>query len=262
MFPRAGGLYHFLREAYGPLPGFLYGWTAFTVIMSGGIAALAAGFAQYLAVLVPSLGSAVERWVAAAAIVGLTAINHRGVAPGAALQRLLTTVEVATIASFIVFGLVIVPAPLLPAPASIVEQADTAASPPLFAGAAAAIVAVRAASIVHPRFRTPTFGLGGQSTWAVLLALTGTYRPLYTFVVFAGVLFHAATGTAVFVLRARQPDTPRPYRAWRYPLTPILFVGSCALLLAITAVERPVESLFGLGLVALGLPAYAFWRRR
>ena len=373
MFPGAGGLYHFLREAYGPLPGFLYGWTAFAVIMSGGIAALAAGFAEYLGVLVPSLGGALERWVAAAVIVGLTAINHRGVAPGAALQRLLTTVEVATIASFIVFGLVIVPAPLLPAPESIVQQAETAARPPLFAGAAAAMVAVlwcydgfyglafsagemrhperdvprgmiagtvvlavlyilvnatyaralpgraltdaprvaesaavalfghaaaravgaailittlgclattilyssriylpmardgiffRAASIVHPRFRTPTFGLWGQSTWAVLLALTGTYRQLYTFVVFAGVLFHAATGAAVFVLRARQPDAPRPYRAWGYPLTPILFVGSCALLLVMTAVARPVESLCGLGLVALGLPAYAFWRRR
>lgn len=55
MFPRAGGLYHYLKEAYGPLVGFLYGWIAFLVIMSGGIATIAVGFGQYLASFIPSL---------------------------------------------------------------------------------------------------------------------------------------------------------------------------------------------------------------
>src|SRR6185295_13065788 len=53
MFPRAGGMYHFLKEAYGPLAGFLFGWGSFLVIMSGGIAALAAGFGEYLGGFVP-----------------------------------------------------------------------------------------------------------------------------------------------------------------------------------------------------------------
>src|SRR5262249_56172289 len=60
MFPRAGGQYVFLREAYGPLWGFLFGWTSFLVIMTGGIAAIAVGFGEYLGAFVPSLGSGVE----------------------------------------------------------------------------------------------------------------------------------------------------------------------------------------------------------
>ena len=53
LFPRAGGIYHFLKEAYGPLWGFLYGWTSFLVIMSGGIAAIAVGFGEYLGSFLP-----------------------------------------------------------------------------------------------------------------------------------------------------------------------------------------------------------------
>src|SRR5262245_57021911 len=53
MFPRAGGLYHYLREAYGPLSAFLFGWTSFLVINTGGIAALAVGFGEFLGVFVP-----------------------------------------------------------------------------------------------------------------------------------------------------------------------------------------------------------------
>src|SRR5947208_16516634 len=53
LFPRAGGIYHFLKEAYGPLVGFLYGWTSFLVIMSGGIAAIAVGFGEYLGSFLP-----------------------------------------------------------------------------------------------------------------------------------------------------------------------------------------------------------------
>ena len=60
MFPRAGGQYQFLKEAYGPLWGFLFGWTSFLVIMTGGVAAIAVGFGEYLGAFVPSLGSNVE----------------------------------------------------------------------------------------------------------------------------------------------------------------------------------------------------------
>ena len=67
---------------------------------------------------------------------------------------------------------------------------------------------------------------------------------------------------AVFILRRRRPDLPRPYRTWGYPVVPALFILACLLLIGNTLKESPVESLLGLGLVALGLPAYALFRRR
>jgi APA family basic amino acid/polyamine antiporter len=73
---------------------------------------------------------------------------------------------------------------------------------------------------------------------------------------------HVLTGLAVFVLRRRHPDLPRPYRVWGYPVVPALFVLASAILVANTLRERPVESLWGLVILALGLPAYAYWRRQ
>src|SRR5436305_1169620 len=106
LFPRAGGVYHFLKEAYGPLWGFLYGWTAFLVIMSGGIAAIAVGFGEYLGSFVPAastghvlLSVPVGSWTwtlsggqlaAVGAIVFLTVINYYGLKEGAGIQHLLT----------------------------------------------------------------------------------------------------------------------------------------------------------------------------
>ncbi|HYG61386.1 MAG TPA: amino acid permease, partial [Thermoanaerobaculia bacterium] len=99
MFPRAGGLYHFIKETYGPLWGFLYGWTAFLVIMSGGIAALGVAFGEYLGSFLPwfstghiLLNVPIGGWswtvsggqvAAALAILLLTGINHLGLKEGA-----------------------------------------------------------------------------------------------------------------------------------------------------------------------------------
>jgi APA family basic amino acid/polyamine antiporter len=101
----------------------------------------------------------------------------------------------------------------------------------------------------------------GPGGWATLLALSSTYEQLYT-MVFIAVLFHAATGAALFVLRRRRPDAVRPYRAWGYPVVPGLFVIASLWLAANTMTERPVESLLGLGLLLFGLPAYGYWRAR
>ncbi|MBE3072917.1 MAG: amino acid permease, partial [Acidobacteria bacterium] len=114
---------------------------------------------------------------------------------------------------------------------------------------------------IHPRHRTPGASVLAQGAWATLLTLSGTYEQLYTYVVFAGMAFHAATGLAVFVLRRTQPTTPRPYRTWGYPWVPALFVLSMLLMIGNTLKEKPVESFIGLGLVALGLPAFWWWRR-
>jgi APA family basic amino acid/polyamine antiporter len=100
-----------------------------------------------------------------------------------------------------------------------------------------------------------------QSAWAALLALSGSYVQLFTWVTFAVVLFHAGCGAAVFVLRRRRPETPRPYRVWGYPVVPAVFVAGMAWLVVSTLMERPRESVIGLGFIALGWPAYFWWRR-
>ena len=115
---------------------------------------------------------------------------------------------------------------------------------------------------VHPRHRTPVRCLWAQSAWAVLLTVSGTYEQLYTYVVFASVVFHAATAAAVFVFRRRLPDAPRPYRTWGYPAVPALFILACLLLIGNTLAEKPVESLLGLLLLALGVPAFLIFRAR
>jgi APA family basic amino acid/polyamine antiporter len=120
----------------------------------------------------------------------------------------------------------------------------------------------RGAATIHPRHRTPGRSLWLQSGWAVLLTLSGTYEQLYTYTVFAAVLFHVLTGAALFVLRRKRPDLPRPYRVWGYPLVPVLFVGSSLVLVVNTLFEKPVEAILGLALVAAGIPAYLFWRGR
>jgi APA family basic amino acid/polyamine antiporter len=120
----------------------------------------------------------------------------------------------------------------------------------------------RSLAEVHPRHRTPGRSLWAQSGWAIVLTLSGTYEQLYTYVVFAAVLFHVGCGAALFVLRRKRPELERPYRAWGYPWVPALFVLASLALLGNTLVEKPVESLLGLGLVALGTPAFLHWRKR
>jgi APA family basic amino acid/polyamine antiporter len=117
----------------------------------------------------------------------------------------------------------------------------------------------RATGAVHPRFRTPHVAIVGLTVWSMILALSGSYEQLFTYVMFASILFSVAGGVAVFRLRRLRPEAHRPYRTWGYPVVPALFVlGSLAFVLN-TLVERPTESLAGLGLLALGLPAYFYW---
>jgi APA family basic amino acid/polyamine antiporter len=120
----------------------------------------------------------------------------------------------------------------------------------------------RSLAVPHPRFHTPGRSLWAQSLWGVVLALSGTYEQLYTYVVFAMLLFHTMTAGAVIVLRRRRPDAERPYRVFGYPWVPALFMLASVLLLANTLVEKPVESLLGLLFLAAGVPAYLWWRRR
>jgi basic amino acid/polyamine antiporter, APA family len=381
MFPRAGGMYHFIKEAYGPLWGFLFGWACFLVIMTGGVAALAVGFGEYLGSFLPFFSTGNVLWslplggwswkvsggqvAGVLAILVLTAINYVGLKEGAWLQNLMTLLKVGAILAFVVLGLAAparVPAALMaPRPPgdllvpfgvamiaalwtydgwygltfSAGEMRDPARGLPrgLVFGTVAVVVLyalvnvvyTRALSVgemaattrvgetaaaalfgppgarllslavvistfgclsatilyssrtyhpmaedgvffpslarIHPVHRTPGRSLWAQSAWAIVLTLSGTYEQLYTYVVFAVVIAHVATGAAVFVLRRTRPDHPRPYRTWGYPYVPAVFILWSLLLVANTLRERPTQSLLGLGLVALGLPAYAYWRR-
>jgi len=381
MFPKAGGQYHFLREAYGPLWGFLFGWASFFVIMSGGIATLAVGFGEYLGSFLPffstghqlvqiPLGSrhfAVNggQLAGALAIVLLTAVNYVGLREGVGLQNFVTWVKVGSILGLGVLGLLIPAtatpqlfAPLtgtglgaafgiamiavlwsfdgwyavtnmagemrrperelplglvagtaavtllyvlmnlvylraLPVEAmSATSRIGEAAASALFGPIGGRLISVAvlistfgcisstilcaariylpmaqdgvffpALARIHPRYSTPASCILAQGLWATALTFSGSYEQLYTYVVFAMVLFHAATGAAVIVLRRTRPDAPRPYRTWGYPWVPLVFILSSLALVANTLIEKPLESGTGLLLLALGLPAYAYWRR-
>jgi APA family basic amino acid/polyamine antiporter len=115
---------------------------------------------------------------------------------------------------------------------------------------------------IHPRFHTPYASLIAQGIWSCLLALSGRYDQLLGYVIIAVFSFHALTGAAVILLRRSRPAAARPYRVWGYPWLPLLFIGSSVLFVVNTLVERPVEALAGAGLMALGLPAYWWWRRK
>jgi APA family basic amino acid/polyamine antiporter len=95
----------------------------------------------------------------------------------------------------------------------------------------------------------------------MVLVLSGSYEQLFQYSLFSSFIFHAITALALFTLRRKQPDTPRPYRVVWYPWVPALFLVAMTGLVLNTLRERPVESLLGVGMVALGVPFFR-WHRR
>jgi APA family basic amino acid/polyamine antiporter len=115
---------------------------------------------------------------------------------------------------------------------------------------------------VHPKYRTPHVSLVVQGVWASLLTLTGTYDQLLTYVIFASWLFYALGTFGIFILRKKRPDAPRPYKTIGYPLVPLIFVIVSIWFVYNTVVTDPRDSLIGLGLVFLGVPAYLYWTKK
>jgi len=107
----------------------------------------------------------------------------------------------------------------------------------------------------------PAWSVIALSIWPAILALSGTFDQLTDMTVFAMWLFYALGGAALFVLRRKMPDAPRPYRTLGYPVVPAIFIGAAVLLVANTLIASPVESLTGLFLIALGLPIYLYYRK-
>ncbi len=383
--PEAGGQYVYLREAYGHLYGFLFGWKMFLVNMTGSIAALGVAFAEYFGSFFPSLSTkeivfsfeiggltytlSKGQLVAIAVILLLTAINYVGVAFGKTVQNVLTVIKIGTILVFVTLGFFFVRGAsidlslnpegwsfaqlltgfglafvsvfwafdgwnninyvageitnpkrnlkfalimgtlgiillyfftnviyFLALPVGemkgVVTVAERASSSLFGATAAGVISAMILISIlgalngcifvgprvyyamaldglffkkvggVHPRFKTPGFSLVLQAIWASLLALTGTFEQLFTFAMFAGILFWVLAAAAIFTLRKKRPDLPRPYKAWGYPVVPLIFIVALSGILLNTLVRRPVESLAGVALMVVGIPVYFMWKKK
>jgi APA family basic amino acid/polyamine antiporter len=388
MMPHAGGQYVFLREAFGRVVAFLYGWTLFLVIQTGFNAAVAIAFAKYLGGvglpvgekdIVLSLGAfslSRAQIVAVGVIALLTGINARGVREGALVQNVFTVLKVGAIGLLVLVGfasgkgsaahfapffgtelgeaglkvgflaavgvamskalfaydawntvtfaaeeirepqrnlpralvggtvatavaytaacavyLYVVPIPRMAAIAENRVASEVAGVVlgavgvklvslailvstfgcvnGLILGGARVFFAMardglffRVAGRLHATRQAPTGALVLQGIWSAVLALSGSYDRLLTYVSFSSLAFNALTVAGAMRLRRTQPDAERPYRTWGYPVTPIVYLLGASFFLVYIFAGDPVDACAGLGIVALGVPAYAWFRRR
>jgi len=387
--PHSGAEYVYLKAAYGPVWGFIYGWTITWVAKPGSAAALASGGYRYLAEFFPALNDVVfsialpigpgggsldihkGQFLGAGLILLFSGVNMLGTRLGGGLQVAGTGLKVALIAGIILGGLATghgslanfhsslvvhtgagatggiagffvalvaalwaydgwntasmigseiqnpqknLPRALIWGTAAVIAIYVTANLAYLYvlgapevaasqrvaadmmrrvagpAGAAmvsvAAIVSILAAlngvlisgsrvSFAMARdgyffawvgrlsgFRTPAASLALQGAWSVLLLASGRFEDLISMVIFTEWILYGMATAAVLVLRTTRPEMPRPYRVWGYPLVPLAFVLVAAALLYSTLRESPRESGMGLGLIAVGLPFYYYWKRR
>jgi APA family basic amino acid/polyamine antiporter len=116
-------------------------------------------------------------------------------------------------------------------------------------------------SRLSPRTHVPIGALIVQGIWAGILTLSGSFDTLTDYVIFGSWIFYGLTTASVFIFRRRMPDAERPYRAWGYPVVPILFLLVTAWLLVNTLWATPLQAIIGLILIALGFPVYLYWSR-
>ena len=119
----------------------------------------------------------------------------------------------------------------------------------------------RFAERIHPSLRTPNGSLIFLGSIAALLALSGTYEELYSLFVFAVWIFFALTAIALLRLRRKEPNLARPYRAWGYPWTPLIFLIAAVALTINLWIVRPVRSSLGLAVILAGIPFFYHWRK-
>jgi APA family basic amino acid/polyamine antiporter len=107
----------------------------------------------------------------------------------------------------------------------------------------------------------PGFAIAIQGIWAVLLCLSGTYGNLLDYVIFAVLIFFSLTILAIFVLRVKRPDIPRPYKAFGYPVIPAIYILTTISIMVILLIYKPNYTFPGLGIVLLGIPVFYLWRK-
>jgi APA family basic amino acid/polyamine antiporter len=368
MFPRAGGDYVYLREAFHPAAGFLVGWLSFFVIYAGTIATLAAGFAAGLEPFW-GLGRGQQLALAIAAVWAVSVLNFVGVRYGAWANNVTAVLKIGALLAFAVlgpllgsghtvnltpivgeldglrlsaFGLALSPVlfsylgwnssvyvaseirePGRNVPRSLflgvgictgiyllmnavylyavpvtelqgIANAGEVAARNLFGGTGGRLVAIfvlasilgtlsatvlvgpriayamaldglffRGVDQAHARFHTPAIAILFQAvTASAILLLLETFARALDATTFAILLATIADVAALYRLRATQPGRVRPYRAWGYPWVPALYLVVNAAVAGVLIVKRPTECAVGLGLLALGLPFYALFRRR
>ena len=406
MMPNVGGQYVYLREAYHPLIGFLFGWTTFLVIQCGSIAAVAVAFAKFSGVLFPwiseknillnlgPLGINTTMIVAIAMIAFLTWLNTRGIVTGKTVVNIFSSTKVIALFGFILIGIFatkgitswqinrevfweagrigensqIIPLagfalvaavgtalvgalfssdawynvtyisgevinPKRTVPLSLIlgtlivsviymltnwvyirilplsgspdgadvlsrgiqfatdDRVATSAMSVVFGDYAAIIMAVfvmvstfgcnHGLILAGPRvyyamardglfFKkvgeinrkgVPGFAIVVQGVWAILLCLSGTYSNLLDYVIFAVLIFFTLTILAIFILRVRRPDIPRPYKAFGYPVIPMVYILTTTFIMIILLIYKPNYTFPGLVIVLLGIPVYYIWKR-
>jgi len=413
MMPKAGGQYVYLREAFSPLWGFLYGWTLFLVIQTGTIAAVAVGFAKFLGVIWPKIsidnyiiapiritsGYAISlstaQLVGVLLIVLLTFMNTRGLKLGKIVQNVFTITKTGSLIALILLGILVgwnadaihinfgnfwhvggklqdvgqgltaatafglfvgicvaqtnslfaadawnnitftagevkdprrnIPlslafgtflvialyllanvAYLVTLPIEVIKTvpADRVASATadvVFPGRGAVIMAVAimistfgcnnglllaGARAYYAMARdglffrrvgrlnknhVPAWGLIIQGIWAALLVLPRTinkdgsfgslYNDLLTYVISAALIFYILTIIGIFLLRRKQPDAERPYKAFGYPIVPGLYIVGATVILFILFMYQTATTWPGLIIVLTGVPIYFLWRK-
>jgi APA family basic amino acid/polyamine antiporter len=107
----------------------------------------------------------------------------------------------------------------------------------------------------------PGFGIAIQGVWSILLCLSGTYGNLLDYVIFAVLIFFTLTILAIFVLRVKRPDIPRPYKAFGYPVIPAIYILTTLTIMVILLFFKPTYTFPGLIIVLLGIPVFYLWRR-
>ncbi len=120
----------------------------------------------------------------------------------------------------------------------------------------------RALARVHPRWRTPVMSLVLQAIWASVLALSGKYDELFTYVMLMTVLSYVLTVAGLFVLRKKRPEVSRPYRCTGYPWLPAIYVIFGCIWAVNAALEKKTQALAGVMIVVAGVPFYLYWKRK
>jgi basic amino acid/polyamine antiporter, APA family len=390
MYPKAGGQYTYLKEAFSPLMGFLYGWTLFAVIQTGTIAAVGVAFTKFAAYFFPaldlnesnvilsleSLKIQVAHLTSVCLIVLLTYINTRGVEGGKKIQTVFTITKLTSLLGLIILGFALGAQQEIwninwanawqmqkfdgvnfnPITTSVLGLMAAAMVGSVFSADAWNNITFIAGEVKNPKtniglslllgtsiviglyiitnlmytavltlpeiatapsdrvaivvcqkilgnmgtklmaalIMTSTFGcingliLSGarvyytmakdkmffksvgelnnnavpakalwmQCIWASLLCLSGKYGDLLDYVVIAVLIFYIITIIGLFKLRIEQPNLPRPYKAFAYPILPALYIIVAATLCVLLLIYKPDFTLPGVGIVALGLPIY------